>query len=155
MGRSTTVPVPASATARELACQLLARETSASLGPDTTVAADRVCRRVSDELAHWIGADGCRALFARALAIAQEGGHPALKKVRISTGPVYCLDGLTDSVSHHGAAAVTDGAAAVLSALIELLGRLIGDDMALSLLDQSAQARPPTHTSARRNGGAP
>jgi len=103
-----------------------------------------------------MGNDGCRALFARALATAQAGGsHPVLEMVRISAGSVYCLDGLTDAAVRHGAAAATEGAAAVLSALIELLGRLIGDDMALNLLEHSARTRVPTQASPRRNRGAP
>jgi hypothetical protein len=146
---------PPRARASELACQLLTRETLAPPGPDTTFGADRVCRRVSDELCRWIGRDGCHALFTRALATAQtEGGHPVLDTVRTSARSVYCLDGLTDSAARHGAAAATEGAAAVLSALIELLGRLIGEDMALSLLEQSASARPPARASARRERGA-
>jgi hypothetical protein len=111
---------------------------------------------VSDELARWIGSDGCRALFARALATAQAGGdHPALEMVRVSAGSTYCLDGLTDSAARFGVPAATDGAAAVLAALIELLGHLIGDDMALNLLEQSAHARPPTPVRGRRDRGAP
>ena len=150
------MPQPASALARELASRLLTRETSAPKGPDTSAAADRVCRRVSDELARWIGSDGCRALFARALATAQAaGGHPALEMVRISAGSTYCLDGLTDCAARFGVEAATDGAAAVLAALIELLGHLIGDDMALNLLEQSAHARPPTPARVRRDRGAP
>ena len=125
-------------------------------GPDTTNEADRVCRRVSDELSRWIGNDGCRALFARALAAAQaEGGHPVLDTVRTSARSVYCLDGLSESATRHGAAAATEGAAAVLSTLIELLARLIGDDMALSLLEQSAYPRPPTQARARRGRVTP
>jgi len=146
---------PRRARARELACQLLTRETLAPPGPDTTSGADRVCRRVSDELSRWIGRDGCHALFARALATAQtEGGHPVLDTVRTSVRSVYCLDGLNESAARHGPEAATEGAAVVLSALIELLGRLIGEDMALSLLEQSAYARPPTRASARRERGA-
>src|SRR5580704_5982434 len=142
--------------ARELACQLLTRETLAPPGADTTNGADRVCRRVSDELSRWVGNDGCRALFARALASAQAGGgHPALEMVRISVGSAYCLDGLADSATRHGVPAATDGAAAVLAALIELLGHLIGDDMALNLLEQSAQARAPTASRARRGRASP
>jgi len=102
-----------------------------------------------------MGRDGCRALFARALATAQsEGGHPVLDAVRTSARSAYCLDGLNEGAARHGAAAATDGAAAILSALIELLGRLIGDDMALGLLEQSALARPPTLASARRARGS-
>jgi hypothetical protein len=111
---------------------------------------------VSDELSRWIGRDGCHALFARALATAQaEGGHRVLDTVRTSARSVYCLDGLNDSATRQGAAAATEGAAAILSALIELLGRLIGEDMALSLLEQSASARAPAHAGARRDRGVP
>jgi hypothetical protein len=150
------VPPPNHAAARELASQLLTRETSAPLGADTTAAADRACRRVSDDLASWIGADGCRALFARALATAQASGdHRVLETVRIGSGSVYCLEGLTEGALRYGAQAATEGAAAVLSALIDLLGRLIGDDMALGLLAGSAHAQPTVQMSARRNQGAP
>jgi hypothetical protein len=148
------VPPPSKEAARELASQLLTRETSTALGADT--AADRVCQRVSDDLSRWIGTDGCRALFARALATAVAGGgHPVLEAVRISGGSAYCLDGLTEGAVRYGATAATEGAAAVLSALIELLGRLIGDDMVRSFLDVGAQAHPATHMGARRNRQAP
>lgn len=150
------MPPPNHAAARELASQLLTRETPTPLGADTTAAADRVCRRVSNDLARWIGSDGCRALFARALAAAQAGGnHPVLETVRISSGSVYCLDGLTEGALRHGVAAATEGAAAVLSALIELLGRLIGDDMVLSLLDVNTHHHPTTHANTHRTRGAP
>jgi hypothetical protein len=150
------VPPPTKTVVRELATQLLARESSAPLGADTTGAADRVCRRVSDDLARWMGNDGCRALFARALATAQAGGgHPALEMVRISAGSVYCLDGLSAAAARHGAPAAMEGAAAVLAALIDLLGRLIGDDMALGLLEHSGRPRVPVQANPRRNRGAP
>jgi ribosomal protein S12 methylthiotransferase accessory factor YcaO len=151
------VQVPPENAARELARQLLAREAAAPdpHGSDTTAAADRVCRRVSDELARWIGHDGCRALFARSLATAQAEGHPVLDAVRTSARSVYCLDGLTASAARYGAAAANDGAAAILSALIELLGRLIGDDMALHLVEQSTPAAEPARASTRRNAGGP
>jgi hypothetical protein len=126
------------------------------VGPDTSAAADRVCRRVSDELARWLGRDGCHALFARALVSAQAaGGHPILDTVRTTATSAYCLEGVTEGATRHGAAAANEGAAAVLTALIELLGRLIGEDMALSLLEQSALTRTPTPPRARRTGGAP
>jgi hypothetical protein len=149
------VPSPPGLAARELASQLLAREISAPAGHETTAAADRVCRRVSDELSRWVGTDGCRALFARALATAQGAGHPALDMVRTSARSVYCLDGLTESATRLGDAAASEGAAAILAALIDLLGRLIGDDMALNLLETSAAIRPQTRTRVRRMAAGP
>lgn len=154
LGGADLVLPPNTAAARELASQLLRHETSTPLGADTTGAADRVCRRVSDELALWMGADGCRALFARALAAAQAAGdHPVLQMVRVSTGSVYCLDGLTDGATRHGTAAANDGAAAVLAALVELVGRLIGDDMALSLLEHGTRGHASIPRVARRDQG--
>jgi len=148
------VPPLTKAAARALASELLTRETSTPFGADLTGAADRVCRRVSDELARSMGTEGCRALFARALATAQAAGdHPVLEMVRVSAGSVYCLDGLTEAARRHGTAPANDGAAAVLAALIELLGRLIGDDLALGLLEQSARTTPTARTNERRTRG--
>jgi hypothetical protein len=148
------VALPGSAAARELAVRLLTREGSPR--SDTADAPDRVCAGVSDELSRWIGRDGCRALFARALATAQaDGGHPVLDLVRVSTGSVSCLDGLAEGAARCGSDAATAGATAILSALIELLGHLIGEDMALSLLAQTAPSPRGAHVSLRRSRGAP
>jgi hypothetical protein len=149
------VASPASAAARELAIRLLTREGSGPPRSDTVDSPDRVCAGVSEELSRWIGRDGCRALFARALATAQaDGGHPVLDLVRVSTGSVSCLDGLAEGAARCGSDAATAGAAAVLSALIELLGRLIGDDMALSLLAHSAPSPRGAPVNPRRSRGA-
>jgi hypothetical protein len=115
-----------------------------------------VCANVSDGLSRWIGREGCRALFARALANARaDGAHPVLDLVRVSTGSVSCLDGLAEGAARCGAEAAAVGAAAILSELIALLGRLIGDDMALSLLARSAPGPRGTRVSPRRNRGTP
>jgi hypothetical protein len=132
------VASPASAAARELAVRLLTRGPSEPPRSNTEAAPDRVCAGVSDGLSRWIGREGCRALFARALANARaDGTHPVLDLVRVSTGSVSCLDGLAEGAARCGPDAAAAGATAILSELIALLGRLIGDDMALSLLANS------------------
>ena len=147
--------LPASAAARELAIRLLTREGSGPPRSETADAPDRVCAAVSDELSRWIGREGCRALFARALATAQAGGgHPVLDLVRVSTGSVSCLDGLAEGAARCGSDAATAGATAILSELIDLLGRLIGEDMALSLLAHSVSSPRGTRVSPRRSRGA-
>jgi hypothetical protein len=149
------VALPASAAARELAIRLLTREGSGPSHSNAADAPDRVCAGVSDELSRWIGRDGCRALFARALTTAQASGHhPALDSVRVSAGSVSCLDGLAEAVARCGPDAAVAGTTAILSELIELLGRLIGEDMALSLLAHSASGPRGTHVSPRRGRGA-
>lgn len=131
---------PDSRTAEELARRLLARDTPGERDPDAVVAAtEQAFGRVCANLSRWFGIDGTNALFARALVRAQTD-HPALANVRYSRQSTVCLEGLAESAPIHGAEAVADGVAAILTALIELLGRLIGQDIALPLVERSLQA---------------
>ena len=131
---------PQSRTAEELARRLLARDASPEDAPDdVAAAAERVCGRVSANLSRWFGIDGTDALFARAVVRAQ-ADHPALANVRYSHQSAVCLERLAESARLHGADAAADGVAAVLTILIELLGRLIGEDIAMRLLEQSGPA---------------
>ena len=131
---------PQSRTAEELARRLLAGDAPAEHAPDAVAAAaERVCGRVSANLSRWFGTDGTDALFTRAVVRAQ-AEHPALANVRYSRQSPLCLQGLPETARTHGAAAADDGVAAILTALIELLGRLIGQDIALRLVEHSLQA---------------
>jgi hypothetical protein len=124
-------------TLRELARRLVAPRTSTGAAADrSSVAATRICDQLYRDFSRWIGADGCDALFARALARAQHD-HPALNDIHLGRSD-SCLDGVAESVQAHGASAVAEGLEEMLVALIELLGRLIGDDMASKLIEQSA-----------------
>jgi hypothetical protein len=145
---TTRLTPPQSPTAEELARRLLAREEPAEGAPDTVAAATgRVCGRVSTNLSRWFGIDGTNALFARALVRAQ-ADHPALATVRYSRSSAVCLDGLPESVRVHGAEAAAGGVAAILTALIDLLGRLIGPDLAMRLVEQSVTADAPADARA-------
>lgn len=129
-------------TARELAHHLIAREQDAGRAPpDVTAAAERVVRRLADELTGWFGPYGARALLARALADVQ-GSHPALGAVRVSASSSPELDGLTERARIHGADAVAAGVVELLAALVELLGRMIGDELAMTLMKQSVRNGP-------------
>ena len=122
---------------------MLGRDLDAADDPDGLEAAvAQACERVLEDLSRWVGIDGAAALLGRALTHAQ-ADHPALRRVRFAYGSSGCLEGIADSVAAHGARAVADGVAAILIALIELLGRLIGDDMAMQLIEQSVPARAP------------
>jgi hypothetical protein len=137
---TTRLTPPQLRTPQELARRLLARDAP---GDDAahavTAATDQVCGRVSENLSRWFGIDGSNALFSRALARVQ-AEHPALANVRYSHQSAVCLEGLAESARTHGAAAAADGVAAILTALIELLGRLIGEDIAMRLVEQSIPA---------------
>ncbi len=94
-----------------------------------------------------MGDDGCTALLARALA-RTEAAHPALTTVRRVNGSSIALDGVADATKTHGAAAVTAAVEALLGALVDVLGRLIGEDMAIRVLEIGA----PRGRRGRRGG---
>ena len=61
---------------------------------------------------------------------------------RLGDGTVH-LDGVAASAETHGIVAVTAAVEALLAALLDILGRLIGEDMAIQLIDYDA-SRPRT-----------
>jgi hypothetical protein len=131
-----------SPTSLQLARRLLARE-AAQVGngePARVGAAlKRACARVADNLRDSLGEAGWAALLARAFA-RTEADHPALKNVRRQNEDDIDLDGVVIGVEVHGVASVTAAFEALLAALIEILGRLIGEDMAIRLIDHDAPA---------------
>jgi hypothetical protein len=121
--------------AQELARRLLARETSTAGEPAMIAAAlQRALVRVSANLCDSLGDDGHSALLGRALA-RTESDHPALKDLRKLNHGGINLDGIVASVEARGVAPVTAAVEALLAALVDVLGRLIGEDMAMRLLD--------------------
>lgn len=126
---------------------LLAREAKQGMGeqPDSA-ALQRACSRVSHNLRDSLGEDGWTALLARALA-RTEADQPALKNIRRLNEGGLDLDAVIAGIETHGVATVTAAIEALLVALIEILGRLIGEDMAIRLIDQD----PPR---SRASGGA-
>jgi hypothetical protein len=129
--------------AQEMARRLLARETSAALEPAMVAAAlQRVCERVSANLRDAIGDDGRDALLTRALA-RTESDHPALKDFRKLNHGAIQLDGVVASVEAHGVVPVTAAIEAMLAALLDVLARLIGEDMAMRLLDHDLAGPSP------------
>ncbi|MDB4882880.1 MAG: hypothetical protein JWL95_1646 [Gemmatimonadetes bacterium] len=110
-------------------------------GDDAALAeeTERVCANVGAGLSRWFGPYGSLALVTRALSGVQ-AAHTSLAEVTVTTsaltqGPT--LTGLTESARVHGTAATTEGVLAVLTALINLIGRLIGDDLASRLFELS------------------
>jgi len=129
--------------AQEMARRLLARETSAAREPAMVAAAlQRACMRVSANLRDSMGDDGRDALLARAIA-RTESDHPALKDLRKLNHGAIQLDGILASVEAHGVAPVTTAIEAMLAALVDVLGRLIGEDMAMRLLDHDPPGPSP------------
>lgn len=128
---------------RELTRRLVSRSVPPSETPDgAALAVHAACERTYRELTRRLGATGSDALVTRALAQAQ-ADHPLLKEIRISGQSKPGLDGVTGAVQAHGAPAVAAGLEAALEKLLGLLGRLIGDDMVVRLVEASAPIETP------------
>jgi hypothetical protein len=131
----TQSSAPATEAARGLWART-ARDTSAP--QEVAAAADRMCTQLRTGLGRWIGDEGYRALLDRALGLAR-AEHPAL-------GGLSCLGGdepLTATVVRaHGVVQVAGAMMALVAVLIELLGRIIGDEMAVHLVEQIGVPSP-------------
>jgi hypothetical protein len=120
--------------ATEVARLLWTQAAGHSDSPEDVIAgAERACIQLRAGLGRWIGAMGYRALLDRGLVLAR-ADHPAL-------GTLSCYGGdeemLAVAVRTYGATEVANGMVALVSALVELLGRIIGDEMALRLVEQT------------------
>jgi len=123
---------PKSATVADVAHRLWLQAAGDAGEPAAAAAAERLCAQLSGGLSRWIGAEGYRALFDRAVGLVR-AEHPALDGLACvrGDGPVGTAAGRAP-----GAAEVAAGMVAVMAALIELLGRIIGDEMAVHLVEQ-------------------
>jgi hypothetical protein len=124
--------------AAQAAKRLLAAATAVSAGLEGAAAAaalQRTCSRVTDNLRDALGRDGCDALFARAMA-RTEGAHTALKDIcRVDSEGVH-MDQVGLSIEKHGVGTVHDAIEAFLTAVIDVLGRLVGENLAIGLINQ-------------------
>lgn len=106
----------------------------------------RTCVRVTAALRDALGDVGYATLLGRALERAA-ATHPLVRELpRIETDAFH-LDGVADHVEAHGIDAVTAALEALFTALIDILARLIGEDMAIRLITQDG-------TRAATRGGA-
>ena len=137
-------------TSSEIARRILARE-ARTVGHGTPEAAapalQQACTRVTDVLRESMGDAGCAALLARAFA-RTEGTHPPLKDLRRAGDDGVRLDGIAASADEHGVEDVTAAIEALISAVIDILTRLIGEDMTIQLFDRG-ELEPPTRGGAR------
>ena len=124
---------PRSAAATEVARRLWESAVGTGSPEDIAAAAERMCAQLYAGLGRWVGNMGYRTLLDRALVLAR-AEHPAL-------GDLACLggdDSLTTATREaHSPAEVAAGMVALVAALIELLGRIIGEEMAVRLVEQT------------------
>jgi hypothetical protein len=133
--------------ARHLARRMIAPD-DGSLSANPASAAAMAGEQFYRSLSQWIGADGCHALFARARAESRTA-HPALDSLQLSARGDRVIDGLDASIAKYDQVATANAIEAMLVAVINLLGRIIGLDMAANLIERSLAA--PASDSAKRD----
>lgn len=125
---------------REIARRLIDSRRRDPTGAETAArAAASACDHLYHELSRWVGVDGCHALFTRALAQARTE-HPALAQIQLHPRSEPYIEGLAATIMAFGDAATAEALESVLVRLLELLGRLIGDDMATKLIGRDLAA---------------
>ena len=124
--------------ASELARRLFAGRLQGIEGDDALVReAEHVCESVVNGLARSLGRYGAITLLGRALTRGQIE-HPALRDITMNSDDPHCVQGLAGSVRLHGVRATTESVVAMLAVLTDVLARLIGDDLAVILIEQIA-----------------
>lgn len=124
--------------ARQIAHRLISVRRSEPAGSRTSAhAAVDACNQLHQDLSRWVGLDGCHALFTRALAQARRD-YPLLEEVQLRPLSEPYVEGGTEIIGAYGAAQTAEAIESMLTGLIELLGRLIGDDMAMKLIEESS-----------------
>ena len=141
-----TAPV----TARQLASRLVDRETSTGTANTTRASATALAGEgLYRALSRWIGSDGCHALFTRARAQEQAGNRP-LESLQLSPRHDPYIVGVEESIGEYGNDATADAIESMIVGMIELLGRLIGVDMATSLIERSLSEVPEDNSGSEK-----
>ncbi len=126
-----------SQTAEQVARRLIdTRHPDRGAGDGAARAAAEACGKLYNALSRWVGSDGCHALFTRALSQGL-ASHPALATIRLQVRSDPYVEGVAETTIAHGDAVAAAALEAMLAFLIQLLGRLIGDDMAMKLIERS------------------
>jgi hypothetical protein len=105
---------------------------------EVAATAERTCTQLQAGLARWVGTEGYRALLHRALLLAR-AEHPALGSLSFHGGDQPLT---TAAVRAHSAAEVTAGIVVLVATLIDLLSRIVGEEMAVELVNQAVAASP-------------
>jgi hypothetical protein len=133
-------PSQAQPAVRELAGRLInARRSQQATGDTLARAAAAACDHIYRELSRWVGRDGCHALFTRALVQARTD-YPLLEEIQLRAQSEPYVEGVAEMIRARGDGATAEALESVLVRLVELLGRLIGDDMAMKLIERSLVA---------------
>lgn len=141
------------ASAADTARRLWERGGGSATSPEEVgAAAQRVCDELRDGLSRWVGAEGYRALLDRALVLSVTE-HPVLNSISCHDGDVLAA---VAAARTHGAAQLATGIVTLVSTLTELLGRIVGEEIAMQLVERAGTPSPAagsmTESQRGRNG---
>ena len=139
---------PRSATVTEVARGLWAG-VDVSASEEAAAVALGVCAHLRAALSRWVGLEGYRVLLLRALDLARVE-HPVLTRLSCDGNDEQEI---AAAVEAHGAAEVTAGMVALVEALIDLLGRIIGEEIAVELVKQAVATSPGRASITGTEGG--
>lgn len=141
-----TAPV----SARELAKRLVDRETGTGNANTTRASVTALAGEgLYRALSRWIGSDGCHALFTRARAQERPANRP-LESLQLNPRHDPYIVGVEESIGEYGNDATADAIESMIVGMIELLGRLIGVDMASSLIERSLSEFPEDNSGSEK-----
>lgn len=126
-----------SQTALQIARRLIGdTQPEPAAGAASARAAANACGHLYKELSRWVGREGCHAMFARALTEARSD-HPALAQIRLHARSDPYVEGVAESIMANGDPPTAAALESMLAVLVDLLRRLIGNDMANQLIERS------------------
>ena len=139
-----------SSAATEAARRLWARDGDDAVTPEElAAAAERVFAQLYTGLGRWVGAEGYRMLRSRAVGLTRSA-HPALGAI---SGGLGDEEAVVAAVRAHGAAGVVASIIVVMATLIDLLARIIGEEMAVQLVEQTVTLSPRRAVTSESRGG--
>lgn len=121
-------------TATTVARRLWARATPDDTPPEALAAAvDRICSHLRTGLGRWIGAEGYHSLLDQALGRVRQT-HMVLRGFGCMGDEQPAI---LAAIQKHGADAVLAAMVDLVAMLVELLGQIIGEEMAVRLVEQA------------------
>lgn len=139
------------ASAADTARRLWERGAGRATSPEEVgAAAQQVCDELRGGLSRWIGPEGYRLLLDRALVLSVTD-HPVLKSISCYDGDLLAAVAAARS---HGADQLAAGVVALVTTLTELLARIVGEDVAVQLVERAGtpSRHPATDTNGHRGG---
>ena len=106
------------------------------VGSDALLRAEEMWGTLGTALSAWCGPFAYYALLSRALSQAQVTHH-SLAALRVGTPSAPELMGFGVIAATAGDAAIVEGSQALLTALIDLLARVIGEEIAVATVSQA------------------